>query len=344
MGAPTLYRYDDPGAPVFRAGRNGLRDILLGCLVNGYGDTNPAGWSVVYDDWENSGNISFVNDSESGILGLWHPGTSDNSNGPLMYAAEGMQSEFQPVNGRSGALSVSDLSTLTLSSAESGGGHFASYYRTTDGMRWVIVANENFAIVILERSYTGTGYLEGNPQAYFSPQHSVPDLLAFGAIDTEYGLGSGADAVLGNFFVLGGTFSRLLNYSVRWTSGDIPITHLRYRDGGIVTSFRYATISPYAGLDYAPDEADVLGIRAWRLYLRATATGAPFSGRDQYGRPPGLFGYDDIGRFRSNSECVKYAQNVDAWSGVVNIDGRDYVYGAVGDSNPVFISLSGDDW
>lgn len=47
----TVYRSDDDGAPVFDGTTMvGFKNIIVKCLVDGYGAKNAAGWSLVYED------------------------------------------------------------------------------------------------------------------------------------------------------------------------------------------------------------------------------------------------------------------------------------------------------
>lgn len=48
MGAPTVYRWDDPGAPVLSGTAGALTEVLDRCLVLGYGSKVPAGWEIVF--------------------------------------------------------------------------------------------------------------------------------------------------------------------------------------------------------------------------------------------------------------------------------------------------------
>lgn len=45
---PIVYRWDDGNAPVARAERRSLHDILYACLVTGYGNKPGAGWTRPY--------------------------------------------------------------------------------------------------------------------------------------------------------------------------------------------------------------------------------------------------------------------------------------------------------
>ena len=347
MGAPTVYSWDDPSAPVFRSGPNGLYDILKGCLVDGYSGKAAAGWSVVYDDWFNTGNVSFANAAQSGVLGLWHPMDSYLDYGPMMYVAEGMASASQPLNGRSAASVITDTSEMTYADAvgSTWACHMASYARVSDGMQWVIVANENAAIVFLDRASTGeSGLFHGSPQSYFQPGTYRPDMLFFGALNTSYGLGSVAAPELGNFFIIGGTSGSPGGFSVDWSGSALRASHTRYTSGGLVASVRYARMAPMSGLSYPAGDVFELELRPWRAYIGASSGGPSFSGLGQYGRVPGLFSFADIGRFRDQDDFDFYHRGSISFKDITMVAGRAGVYGCFGGANHAFVSVEESDW
>ncbi|CAG36323.1 hypothetical protein [Desulfotalea psychrophila] len=54
MGAPTVYRWDDPNAPVLCGFPNTICDVIKACLVDGYGTgddrkESPGGWTVSHE-------------------------------------------------------------------------------------------------------------------------------------------------------------------------------------------------------------------------------------------------------------------------------------------------------
>ncbi|KAB2889780.1 MAG: hypothetical protein F9K32_11210, partial [Desulfobulbaceae bacterium] len=48
MAAPQIYKSTDGNAPVMRGERRALIDVLRACLVDGYGDKTPAGWTLEF--------------------------------------------------------------------------------------------------------------------------------------------------------------------------------------------------------------------------------------------------------------------------------------------------------
>lgn len=345
MGAPVFYSHRDAGAPVWLAGRHGMREILLGCLVNGYGSKPGAGWSVVYDDWANSGNFSITNAAQSGVLGLWHSGHELADYGPVMYVAEGMQSASQPLQARSGVLSITDTTGLDYSNTCSSG-HCAGFNTAVDGMEWALVANENFAVLFMSRKSSSgvSAQFHGNPQPFFSYSYGNPDMLCFGAINTAYGLGDSSAPLPGNFFLIGAGIGSYYAYSVDWINGNLPVSHTRMRDGSLVTARRYGMMSPLAGVQYPGEEVDEVELRPLRLYIAAVVPSGPFGGATQYGRLPGCFAYGDIGRYRDASDFAFFNPGVESFAGVLLIGGRNCLYGVVGNTNPVFVSLDAADW
>lgn len=50
MAIPTLYKWDDAGAPQLTSQAQSLLTILRKCLVEGYGSKTGLGWSISFDD------------------------------------------------------------------------------------------------------------------------------------------------------------------------------------------------------------------------------------------------------------------------------------------------------
>ncbi len=49
MAAPTLYKWDDPGAPQLDGSKGCILNVIVKCLVEGYGTKAGAGWEMVID-------------------------------------------------------------------------------------------------------------------------------------------------------------------------------------------------------------------------------------------------------------------------------------------------------
>ena len=187
--APTIYRYDDVGAPVITDGRDRLYQILKACLIDGYGSKAAAGWSVVYDDWSGSGVFTITNALQTGVLGLkW----LDNAGyGPGMFVCEGMIDAYTPVNARSGKNALNSLDELT----DVVGYQRGQFINSGSYNNWVVVANENCCLFFM-----------GSDEVLFSPQEGT----SFNNYMQFFGVGSGlsatglADDDLGNFLIVGG--------------------------------------------------------------------------------------------------------------------------------------------
>ena len=341
MGAPIVYRWDDPGAPVFTAGPHGMRDVLLGCLVNGYGDRAAAGWSVVYDDWMN-GDFSITNAAQSGVLGLWHPLDSYALYGPVVYSAEGMLSAGAPVHGRSHSVVVTDTAGLSYGGSDL---HYAGYRLTSDGRDWVVVANENFAVLVADMHSSGSsGKMSGNPQPWFSTTYA-PDMIFFGAVNTFWGGGSSAAPLKGNFVVCGGSSAYGGVYANTWNDPYIRSSFIRDHDGVVAASGRFSEFAPLRGVSGPPLSVYQANIRPWMMFTGENATSSNSLGiKDQYALIPGLLSYCDVGRYLNQSNCDTYAPDAEAYQGVVDVAGRQCLYGTFGYSNHAFISLSESDW
>ena len=337
MSAPIVYSHDDPGAPVFLKGAAGMREILLGCLVNGYGDKPAAGWSVVYDDWVNSGNLSITNAAQSGVLGLWHPLTVYASYGPVLYVAEAMQSATQPINGRSRGVEVSSTAALSFNSSSY---QHSAYANSSDGMEWVIVATDNTAIVLMSRG--SDGYLHGNPQPFFAAARDRPDMLVIGAVNHYAGLGPASAPVLGNFYVLGGS-SSYNGYSNRWGS-TVRCSMLRNNNGSLIDAERYALIAPMLGLNNPAELVYELELRPWRLYTRPGGGSVGVDNADQTGLIPGLYGFADMASYDDADDFARFNPGVDAFRAPATVINKNCLYGVVGSATPVFISLAAEDW
>ncbi|MBQ1782878.1 MAG: hypothetical protein II007_04420 [Gammaproteobacteria bacterium] len=57
MAIPTLYKWDDAGAPQLTRQAQSLLTILRKCLVEGYGSKAALGWSIAFDDAVNQRTV-----------------------------------------------------------------------------------------------------------------------------------------------------------------------------------------------------------------------------------------------------------------------------------------------
>lgn len=192
MGAPTVYYYDDPGAPVLTNIQDAFYQILMACLVNGYGSKPAAGWSVVHDQWAAHGHASFTNNTESGVLGLVRNTTSGF--GPYLYVAEAMVDYQTAVNARSGMRS--NINPATLATASLTGRQRA---HGAQWQRWVCIADEQGAWV----------FFSSDDNRLFNPwglRHDSSQYrpIYIGAVTSFFGLGGRSQALQGNFIIAGG--------------------------------------------------------------------------------------------------------------------------------------------
>ena len=188
---PVVYKSSDPGAPALSNYNNSLYEVVKSCLVDGYPGKDAAGWSVVYDEWAATGIATFKNAAESGVLGM----IKENSNAYCctLFVADAMVNAWTPVNARSGSSVVTDLSGLVAGGKQNRFGSSAGSF-----VEWVVVANNNFALVWTASSEV----FLSDPSAY--AQWSQLSFISFGSARNLRSLGGVSDALLGNFVIVGG--------------------------------------------------------------------------------------------------------------------------------------------
>ena len=146
MGAvPTVYRWDDDGAPANPASSNGYdRSAVVGqalkaCLVDGYGSKAAAGWAaydVVWPTGSSDGHIVFENASMSGVADFRMQGASARVE-TLAAGWDGSQLvDPVPYN-----YTLSGSQTFLVDDARS--------------VRWCVVANGRACILLLWRDPSG---------------------------------------------------------------------------------------------------------------------------------------------------------------------------------------------
>jgi hypothetical protein len=344
MGAPTVYSWDDPAAPVWLADAYGagLYEVLKGCLVNGYGTKNGAGWSVVYDDYAASGNCSLINGPQSGVLGLYHAKTTAlKTYEPVLYAAEGMSSATVPLLGRS--LSTPITNTAALSYSYSTKLHGAGGYKSSSTTpRWLVIANDTWAWVVFTNSPSYHTHFNGNPPAIYSSQQWSHKMFGFGAINSPLAtLGAGSDVVPGNFCIVGGYASVQLGYP-GWLTREAAFTGLRSDLGSeLALAARFAHITPFISSQYATASHYESQLLPAMLYTSESGTLSRTS--RQLGRLPGLLGYRDMAKLYDNTDSATYHPGGMSFQDVITVDNRNVIYGVL-DVTPVFLSLDAADW
>lgn len=91
MGLPvTVYRWDDAGAPqITDTTPKTWIDIFKACLVNGYGNKAPAGWTIPFEDL-NANKVVFRNstsDGSGGCIQFWSVSGGNSPSDVLVYKA-----------------------------------------------------------------------------------------------------------------------------------------------------------------------------------------------------------------------------------------------------------------
>ncbi len=224
MGAPTVYYYDDPGAPVLTNIQDAFYQILMACLVNGYGSKPAAGWSVVHDQWAAHGHASFTNNTESGVLGLVR-NTSTDGAGAFLYVAEAMVDYQTAVNARSGMRS--NINPATLATASLTGRQRA---HGAQWQRWVCIADEQGVWV----------FFSADDNRLFNPWGSQHESSSYrsiyiGAATNFFGLNGRTDAALGNFIIAGGCGDSVYNSEWFYVDNNSPST-LMYSSSGLIAA------------------------------------------------------------------------------------------------------------
>jgi hypothetical protein len=341
MGAPIVYAWDDPGAPAWSGTRDGFYEVLKGCLVNGYAGKPAAGWSVVYDEWATSGNASFANAAQSGVLGLYSPADGSYVNvAPAIYVAEAMIDAATPVNGRSGDDAITSTSDIAFTSSIYL--HSPGYRHTTAQREWVLIANENSAVFLVSKY--SSGYLNVNPPRWGRELDNGVGFLVFGAHATSYGLGSVSSPEVGNFCAMGG-WNRVGLYS--YYAPDIinscpssfgRLPDLSNADISVCNSGFTPFLGGFAG-QLSMHDSQLLPVFSWI----SSGSGATIAGAYQAGRVAGLCGFRDLSKFNSQADADAFHFGGVSFKDVVNIGGKDCIYGLI-NYTPVAVSLDVSDW
>lgn len=345
MTAPTVYSWDDPGAPAWPANANGLGlyEVLKACLVNGYGAKSGAGWSVVYDDYATSGNFSITNGLQTGVLGLYHSKASGmHYYEPLLYVAESMSAFDTPINGKSLAMQITQTG---FNYSYNAAVHGVGSYKGSGGNyspRWIVIANENWAWVAFSSSPSGHAAFNANPPLLISGQWQCCPVIGFGAINsTLSAYGSGASVQLGNFHIVGGKQGVDLGYANNIFVSAAAWTGLRDHEG-MPTSRSYCHLLPFSYGTYCPGLLYEGQLIQGVLYS-STSASAVNGNSIQLGRCPGIFGWRDLWSFGSSSQMASHHPGGVTYKDIITLDGRQFIYGIEG-RVPIFISLVGADW
>ena len=339
MGAPTIYRSDDPGAPVTTGDvKNGLYNVLRACLVDGYGAKPAAGWSVVYDAWATDGVCTFTNATQSGVLGVSH-NTYANI-GPILFTASAMIDATTGVNVRSGFEDrvITDLTASNSSEADK----CLVAHRNGIGQadHWCVIANEHFCAVFF--SSDSSRLFDSDQQ---QNNHFYLSNIFFGSTDSLIGLGSVATAQAGNFVLLGGGIEG--NSETNWRL-DLAShgTAVVDGNGSALNGTGYVFINPFVS-----STAGGLGglnpefIHRLRLLPLSVWVGVGTSlksSAQQIADIPMLYGSPDMSYSKGFDVMAEF--NAVSLTDVISIDGKNYLWAPTLYGNVMFISLDASDW
>ncbi len=229
MGAPTVYYYDDPGAPVLSSRQDAFYQIVMACLVDGYSGKPSAGWSVVYDDWVNSGWLTLINSSGSGVVGVVRSSGNDH---PFLFLADGMIDATTPINGRSGYVDISNGTAWDPASAAL---QRPASSLLTQVAGWCVVANDDAVFMMMTASADALRTIN------LSYGFDVGASLAFGRFRDVRGLGG----EVGDFSIFGGAigiWGDLNSLGVNGARSDIG-TVSRDKSGAPATGNHYVMLS-----------------------------------------------------------------------------------------------------
>ncbi|WP_028579442.1 hypothetical protein [Desulfogranum japonicum] len=131
MGAPTVYKWTDTGAPRLTGGIAGGLATLQACLVTGYGGKPAAGWSMPFEDLAN-GVAVFRNAGSGAFLRVTHDLSA------MRYSGRSMAFEaFE---------AMTDINTGTermpLTASEYSYIQVSDYATNTYAYPWVIIADD----------------------------------------------------------------------------------------------------------------------------------------------------------------------------------------------------------
>lgn len=141
MTAPTVYKSTDANAPVCCGTRTSLIDVLNKCLVTGYGDKLPAGWT-----------LQFVN--AGGTQAAFRNNPTTGTGFFLQIDALGGVNDYTPTV-RGYEVMVSEGTTDALGFIGGVGGPKVSTGSNTTVRPWVLIADDRFFYFFCWYSSTG---------------------------------------------------------------------------------------------------------------------------------------------------------------------------------------------
>jgi hypothetical protein len=197
---PTVYRWDDPGAPDLNAimptsaDKNKLliHTILKACLVDGYGTKSAAGWTMPLEEIvSDSCRFVLTNAANTGSLlyeGGSFSGGATNMSANTLWACSSVSNMDSPVNAWSFGCKYSNRGAATGTVFHKTGVYFA---QNCDN--WVVVANENSVVLAI-----GTSAVDFNLGSAAGPGVSTSGFVVFGAMADLL------SPIQGDFYIAGG--------------------------------------------------------------------------------------------------------------------------------------------
>lgn len=248
MTAPTIYRYDDAGTPVLGGRQDGFYQILRACLVDGYGSKSAAGWSVVYDDWANSGYCTFTNANETAVLGIVRAAGNYQ---PFLFIAEAMIDATTFVNARSGWANI----TAPWAPSDTDAAYQRPAIQAATIESWCVVATANTAFVFSARDEFDLTTLD------VDYSESRGWFLGLGVFDDARGL---AASDPGNFAIIGGALGN-------WA--DVNESTNAYNQIGIGTCLIDINNAAFSGVGATMLAPCIIGSNILQPYITANAVG-----------------------------------------------------------------------
>ncbi len=143
---PIVYRYDDPNAPVLSGTKGSMINLLTKCLVDGYGEKEPAGWTKEFSNVDDT-LTAFRNDPETGTGAFLS--IDEASAAAHQFYFQGYEVMTSEADGTSGFFTSKSL--VTKSNAAN-----------TSARAWLMVAsNKLIYLFIYNATATLTGYPNG---------------------------------------------------------------------------------------------------------------------------------------------------------------------------------------
>lgn len=309
MGAPRFYSWDDTGSP----GRNltgnlqsMLKQILVPCLVTGYGAKPGAGWTLEHEHANGfalSNGSGFINIVSS--LAASSPYPAMNASAVHIYVAETMTGADGPfivgANVCSGEYRVGGVDVSPYRR------HLLSLYAIgsqLSTLRWTVVADDKTAVI----SVCGSS---GAVNQFYQ------STLYFGDIDNDMGVSS-------RFVALGGDYTSYNGSSGAYTLCG-GFTAPRNQATG-VAEFIDTQVQPFLSNRAQFNNSGLAGQVPARLQLQPPRL---IVGSSYVGRPRGIV-YDDVLALHGWSAYAKalgFSGNDFNDSGkVVSVNGANYAH------------------